>query len=184
MNLIVKALQTAEKVHNGEVWRQSKRPMIYHAIGVASLVLRHGGTEAQAAAALLHDAYGRFEEKFESDIQEILEGFTDPPVPKEAERDWAFCKKKYLEKISTLPEHVLFVIVCEELHEIAELVQDLRNEGVGIWKRYPVPDRDITWYFRKITEIAYKRLSGKYDGLVQELSRWTRELTESVHEGS
>lgn len=182
MNLIEKAVEISARHHAGQTWKKTERPMIYHPLGVASLVFRHGGTETQAAAALLHDTE-LIPEGFPTEVAEILEGFTDPPFPEAAKNDWPYRRKLYLDKVRDLKDEVLFVILCEELHELSELVLDLKNSGTAVWKRYPVPDRDITWYFRQMTEIAYRRFTGKKEPLVQEMGRLTRSLSGFVHEG-
>ena len=53
--MLDKALKFATKAHDGQVRKYTGEPYIVHPIAVANLVKQHGGTEAQQAAALLHD---------------------------------------------------------------------------------------------------------------------------------
>lgn len=184
------SIEFAQKHYKSQVWKSTERPMLYHPLAVASLVLKYGGDADQADAAILHDlicepgiTYSLIKEKFGTEIARLTFAFEDPPLAEGTPQEWALVKKAYLAKVETLAERELLVVLCEELHELNELVTDLKNEGHGVWKRYPVPDRDITWYFRKITEIAYKRRPHT-DTLVLELGRLTRALVQFVHEGA
>jgi (p)ppGpp synthase/HD superfamily hydrolase len=50
-----KAVDYARIAHGRQVRKGSGIPYLYHLLGVASLVLAHGGSEDQAIAGLLHD---------------------------------------------------------------------------------------------------------------------------------
>ena len=50
------ALTFAAHAHRDQVRKGSGVPYLGHILGVASLVIDHGGTEDEAIAALLHDA--------------------------------------------------------------------------------------------------------------------------------
>lgn len=185
-----KSIEFAQKTHLGQHWKGTNRPMLYHPLAVAALVMKYGGDEAQIDAAILHDlicepgiSFQVLEKAFGTEAATLAYAFEDPPPPENWGTDWASLRKLYLAKIETLSEKALLIVLCEELHELTELMTDLRNEGHATWKRYPVPDRDITWYFRKITEIAYKKRPTK-DSLVLDFSRMTRQLVLFVHEGA
>jgi (p)ppGpp synthase/HD superfamily hydrolase len=51
-----KALAFATRLHATQVRKQTDIPCISHLIGVAGIVLEHGGGRDEAIAALLHDA--------------------------------------------------------------------------------------------------------------------------------
>jgi len=50
------AIAYALDIHAAQIRKGSETPYIGHLLGVASLVLEHGGDEEQAMAAVLHDA--------------------------------------------------------------------------------------------------------------------------------
>ena len=50
------AVEYAFYLHAGHMRKGTKTPYFSHLMGVASLVMEHGGTEDEAIAALLHDA--------------------------------------------------------------------------------------------------------------------------------
>lgn len=164
--------------------------MLYHPLAVAALVLKYGGNSAQAQAALLHDTicepgvtWESLHSEFGEEVANLAFAFQDPAPSENTPQDWASQKRNYLAKVNSLPEPALLVILCEELHELTELVGDLKNRGHSTWKRYPVPDRDIAWYFRKIIEIAYQKRPTP-DPLTLDLARLTRQLVQFVHEGA
>src|ERR1700730_10492055 len=51
-----RAMQRAAQLHRGQMRKSTAVPYISHPVSVAATVLEHGGTEAQAIGALLHDA--------------------------------------------------------------------------------------------------------------------------------
>ena len=84
------ALLFAAAKHKNQVRKGSNAPYISHLMGVASLVLEHGGDEDEAIGALLHDVIEdqdvtapELEEKFGLRVAEIVEGCTDG-VPDES----------------------------------------------------------------------------------------------------
>jgi (p)ppGpp synthase/HD superfamily hydrolase len=50
------ALKLASDLHRTQMRKSSDIPYLAHLLGVAGLVLEHGGSEDEAIAGLLHDA--------------------------------------------------------------------------------------------------------------------------------
>jgi (p)ppGpp synthase/HD superfamily hydrolase len=50
------ALSFAAKLHNGQLRKGTQIPYISHLLSVSAIVMRNGGDEEQAIAALLHDS--------------------------------------------------------------------------------------------------------------------------------
>ena len=84
--LFTAALVYAAKLHNLQRRKGSGVPYISHLMAVSAIVLEYGGNEAEAIAALLHDAVedqgGRerlaeIEAKFGTVVAEIVAGCTD-----------------------------------------------------------------------------------------------------------
>ena len=186
------AFQFARDYHTGQNKKGTNIPFIYHPMAVASWVLKFGGTERQAMAALLHDtiADGKLtqsfmESKFGAEVTKMVFGFMDPEVPEGAHLTWAESKKTYLKKVSELEENSLMVIACEEFHEGTELIQDLRYQGISVWKRYPVHSMEVFWYFRELLQIFNQRLTGeKYRPLVAEFARLVLALKGIIFENN
>jgi (p)ppGpp synthase/HD superfamily hydrolase len=151
--------------HAGALKKGTSSPFLYHPLAVASLVLKYGGDETQAVAALLHDTIADEDcpvEKIAAEFGEaaarLVAVFADPPLPPGAKPDWQGVRQAYLEKLAVQEESALLVVACEELHELTELMGDLRNHGASVWQRYPVPAATVYWYFRELMVIFHRRL--------------------------
>jgi (p)ppGpp synthase/HD superfamily hydrolase len=174
--------------HAGKTKPGTGAPFLYHPLAVASLALKHGGGEDQAVAALLHDTIGDgkvtesdLSGKFGPEVARLVFAFTDPPLPPGA--DWTATRKAYLEKLATLDEAALFVIACEELHEISDLMIDQRFKGPAAWKRFAAPAMSVFWYFRELLQVLYKKLSAeRYRPLVAEFGGQVKEMSGIVFE--
>jgi (p)ppGpp synthase/HD superfamily hydrolase len=187
---LTSAFDFAENLHRNRKWKNGEITFLHHPIGVASLVLFYGGDQSQAQAALLHDTLGegatltQIQEKFGKEVRELVEAFEDPPGVNSQTMEWANIKKAYISKIETLPTRAVFVIACEELHEITTLNQELKSNTIKVWKHYPVPGRDLGWYFKNLASVFYKKLDEpKYQSLVSEFATQTKILSNRVFEG-
>ena len=81
-----RAMVYAARAHSTQFRKGTRRPYVGHLLGVASIVLAHGGDEDEAIAALLHDAVedqgGKprlldIRQKFGLRVAQIVEGSTD-----------------------------------------------------------------------------------------------------------
>ncbi|MBM4316539.1 MAG: HD domain-containing protein [Deltaproteobacteria bacterium] len=185
------ALEWAAKIHFDQKWKNGKSSFLHHPLGVASLVLFYGGDEAQATAALLHDTIAanistkEIEAQFGKEIANLVRAFEDPPEVSTLSNEWAQIKKAYLNKVKALPDRSLSVVLCEELHELTTLNIELRSLGSDVWRRYPVPGRDVGWYFRELLSIAYQRLnSPSHSAFISEFATQTKRLSDRVFEGN
>ncbi len=85
--LVTEAREFAKKAHAG-IFRPNKARQLYsaHIREVASLVIQSGGTDAEVAAAWLHDTVEdtgttiqTIHELFGAEVAEIVDGLTDKP---------------------------------------------------------------------------------------------------------
>jgi (p)ppGpp synthase/HD superfamily hydrolase len=83
-NLKKSVLQFAIKAHEGQVRKYTGEDYIVHPIAVADMVKRHGGSEDQQCAALLHDVVedtastlADIDALFGHDIATLVEALTD-----------------------------------------------------------------------------------------------------------
>ncbi len=182
---LLNAFEYAEIAHIGQKKSGTEIPLISHPLAVASFVLRYGGTETQAQAALIHDTINdpgiteeEIAEKFGSAVTRYVFAFADPPFPSGATPGWKERRVAYLTKLTALDEDVLFVIACEELHDLSELLHDLRHVGVKTWDRFEAAPVDLYWGYRELLKLFYDRLP-KTPGATQlaaEFARCLREL--------
>ncbi len=159
-----KAISFAITHHSGEAKRGTIHPYIYHPLTVAALVLQYGGTEDQAMAAVLHDtiADGKvtqkvLESRFGEKVADLVFAFSDPETQEGA--SWKDIRNAYISKVGKCSFEALLVIACEELHEIRELVHDLKHSGKDAWKRSDASEEDLIWYFESLQEVFQKKLN-------------------------
>jgi (p)ppGpp synthase/HD superfamily hydrolase len=80
-----RAVDYARIAHAGQVRKGTDIPYITHLLGVAALVIEHGGTEDQAIAGLLHDCIedcgeehdARIRAEFGETVARIVRACTD-----------------------------------------------------------------------------------------------------------
>jgi (p)ppGpp synthase/HD superfamily hydrolase len=165
-------------------------PFLYHPLAVASLVMKHGGSELQAIAALLHDTisdesvtHAEVVKRFGGEVARLVFAFEDPPLPPGTA--WEHARRAYLEKLKSLDEDALLVVACEELHDVSELLLDLRYRGVDGWKRFSAPAMTVGWYYRELLAVLYKQLAAdRYRAIVGELGAQVRALNALVFDGN
>lgn len=184
------AFDFAYSTHQAQNWKNSSRPFFHHPLAVASLVLFYGGDDSQTQAALLHDAvnentdWDELAKRFGSEVVALMRAFEDPPEVSLQKLDWAQGKRAYIKKIESLSTRAVFVIACEELHELSALLHDAKYLGLKAWETYPVPPRDLGWYYKTLATTFYKKLSEeKYSSLVSEFASQTKTLANRVFEG-
>jgi hypothetical protein len=155
------AVVYAVRQHAGQRRKGGRVPYASHVLGVASLVLDHGGDEDQAIAALLHDVVEdcggmpKLEEisrRYGKRVARMVDGCTDSyesPKP-----PWLERKKRYLERLRHLGER-----------------------GEATWKLYQGGRDGTLWYYRTLADLFQKRMPG---GLAEELDRVVCRIEEWV----
>ena len=171
------AVEYARAAHHGQVRKGTAIPYLSHLLGVASLVMEHGGTEDQAIAGLLHDLLEDCGEAHEPVIRErfgdvvagIVRDCTDgsaeskgaATTPEAKRRDWQQRKEAYLHHLAEESEASLLVGACDKLHNARAIVADLENPaiGVAVFDRFTAGRDGTLWYYGRIAEVLQQRAS-------------------------
>lgn len=165
-------------------------PYISHLLGVAALVLEDGGTEIEAAAALLHDTLEDTELDREKlsvalgtqhahEIVQIVlacsDGVDDDghPVGDRSVDTWLERKRGYLDHLRVAGASALRVSGADKLHNARALLADVREDAVGAWAHFNAPPADELWFHQSLSTIFSQR---RPDSLL------TREFRETVVE--
>jgi hypothetical protein len=137
-------------------------PYVGHLLGVASLVLEHGGTETQAIAALLHDALedrphdGRTEqeiaERFGDAVVAIVRSCTDSLEGSNdrSARTWRERKTRYLSHLRHVSAEARLVALCDKLYNARAIVADQQRMGNRVWRRFNAGKVDTLWYYEEL----------------------------------
>jgi (p)ppGpp synthase/HD superfamily hydrolase len=182
------ALVYAARLHRGQRRKGVGVPYISHLLGVASLVLEHGGDEEEAIAALLHDTIEdiggekvrpELRERFGERVLAIVEGCTDSDThPKPP---WRERKQAYLERLPRATRSVRLVCAADKLHNSRCLLADYRLVGESLWERFRGGRAGTLWYYRAVVEALRQ---ADPTPLVGELERVVAELEQAAEAAS
>ena len=174
----------ALQIHAAQTRKGSDIPYISHLLGVASLVLEHGGDEEQAMAGLLHDAVedqgvhqlAGIRERFGSRVADIVEGCTDADtLPKPP---WQARKEAYIAHLEHAAPDVRLVSCADKLHNARAIVTDLRSHGLAVYDRFKGGRDGTLWYYRTLSEVFTRlmprALAAELAEAVQEMERLSR----------
>ena len=165
----VEAVAYAADAHAGQVRKGTAIPYIEHPLGVASLVIKFGGSEDQAIAALLHDVvedcdpvYGeKIQEVFGSRVASIVAQLTDGVKDENgAKPDWRARKVKHLAALRDASPDVLLVMACDKIHNARELFEDIRLTGLSAYNKFNGGVSGTLWYLQTCAEIAASTPAG------------------------
>ncbi|HET6435817.1 MAG TPA: HD domain-containing protein [Xanthomonadaceae bacterium] len=169
-----RAVDYARIAHAGQVRKGTDIPYITHLLGVATLVIEHGGSEDQAIAGLLHDTIedcGKAHEamiraQFGDAVADIVVACTDGTAegkgaftrPEEKQADWLRRKRDYLAHLAEASDEVLLVSGCDKLHNARAIVADLEGAaGSAVFERF-IGGRDGTlWYYVQLRDVFARR---------------------------
>jgi (p)ppGpp synthase/HD superfamily hydrolase len=184
-----KALVYAELKHHSQVRKGGDIPYVGHLLTVAGLVINDGGSEAQAIAALLHDAVedaggpdtlNEIRANFGEDVARIVDECSDTDeTPKPP---WRERKQKYINHLARVGDDTILVSVADKLDNARSMLRDYHKDGAKLWDRFTVKDpHDHLWYYGELLE-AYRN-RGCASWMVDELGRVVEELKRLVEGG-
>lgn len=183
-----RAIDYARTLHI-ERRKGSDIPAMAHMLGVASLVMGETGhvdfpvTEDMVIAALLHDAVEDHggalrlkdvEYNFGTNVARMVEGLSDTLVEDPSKKEsWEERKEAYLVRLRAEPADVRLISAADKLYNARAILDDYRQIGVEVWKRFK-RGRDLQlWYFRELLTIFQASGSNR---IVEELDRVVMEL--------
>jgi (p)ppGpp synthase/HD superfamily hydrolase len=173
------AVEWASALHHGQTKKGTDTPYVAHLLGVAALVLDHGGSENEAIAALLHDAIEdagvspkQIRRRFGPKVARIVVECTDVAVrgdraPKQrlkrrSAKNWRKRKRRTIRHLADpdTSTSVLRVKAADTLWNARSIVADLRRSGPEIWRRFNAGAVDQLWYHRSMAVVLTRRFPG------------------------
>lgn len=191
-----RALALAMDKHRSHYRKGSQIPYLSHLMSVAALVWEDGGTEDEAAGALLHDIVedcggAPMLEELRAvfadrpAIPEIVEACSDSVLePGEVELPWKERKLAYLASIPAKSASALRVTTADKLHNARAILSDYRAapDKAAFWKRFSQGEAaPMLWYYRSLVETLGEVYPGR---LADELARTVDELAAEVQRQS
>ena len=185
------ALVWAAELHEDQKRKGGDVPYVSHLIGVAAIVLEHGGDEDQAIGALLHDALedqahkmspNEIRARFGDRVEAIVEACTDGNPEEQRDRDparWRVRKQIYIDQVATKPADALLVSMADKLYNARAILEDFREIGDKLWPRFTAGRVGNLWYYRALLTAFKARLEDRPGGgirLWHELDRTVAEI--------
>jgi (p)ppGpp synthase/HD superfamily hydrolase len=172
------ALQFANQIHGTQSRKGAGIPYVSHLMSVSASVLEYGGSEAEAIAALLHDAAedcgGRpmldaVRTVFGDEVADIVSACTD--TFDEPKPEWRPRKEAYVEHLGAASSSVKLVAGCDKLHNLSTTLKDLRrNPPADYWSRFTADGSEQAWYYGACAKaLADSPVAEDFDRSYQEL---------------
>ena len=157
------AVRYALAVHGADRRKGTSIPYVAHLLGVASLVLEHGGDEDQAIAALLHDTaedhggearLAHVAAAFGDGVRMIVEACSDSLEEDPAVKaEWWSRKVAYVCHLASAPPRALLVSASDKLHNLRSIATDHRAYGELLWNRFTGGSEGTLWYYRSLARV-------------------------------
>lgn len=185
------AVDYACKVHTG-TRKGTGVPYMAHLLGVASLAMGESGhvpftvTQDMVIGALLHDTVEDegglprlrdIEAKFGKEVAKIVEGCTDSfEADSDKKQKWEERKASYITRLREEPESegTLLVSAADKLYNARAILEDYREIGAEVWKRFKRGRDQQLWYFDELIKVYDARCAGWR--IIKELKKVVAEL--------
>jgi hypothetical protein len=159
------ALAYAAEAHDGQLRKGTTIPYLSHLLAVAALVAEDGGSPAELAAALLHDAAedrgGRarladIERRFGAAVAGIVAECSD--TLETHKEPWRVRKQRYLDHLPHASAGAVRVSLADKVANLRTIVDGFRVVGERLWERFD-EDSDPLWYYRSVLAALRARTS-------------------------
>jgi (p)ppGpp synthase/HD superfamily hydrolase len=170
----------ALRLHRKQQRKGKNVPYAAHLLGTAGIVLDFGGDEAQAIAALLHDAaedhggrprLDKIRRRFGRDVAAMVEDCTD--TFEKVKPPWRPRKEAYLASLPGKDARSLLVSAADKLDNARAIVADLRQHGPSTLERFHGKSETV-WYFQELTKTFIELEIG---AIASELEAAVKEMT-------
>lgn len=164
------ALDYAAEAHQAQARKGTTIPYLSHLLGVASLVMEHGGDEDQVIAGLLHDVLedcgpehqDRIHDQFGPKVLSIVQACTDgTPNSSGQKAPWRERKERYLEHLQEASPDALLVSACDKLHNARSIALDVAT-GEDVFARFTGAREGTLWYYWALTDVFRGRLGASH----------------------
>ena len=154
-----KAIRVAIEAHSGQTRKGKKVPYVTHPLLVGFILARIGASEEVLIAGILHDivedGHGRFtfddiKREFGLKVLKNVENVSE----KDKSLPWEERKRRALEKIKEMDRDSLLVKSADILHNMADLIGDLKKKGDKVFESFNAPkEKQLKRYQNLIEEL-------------------------------
>ena len=167
--LFAAAMTLALEHHAKQARKRDNEPYIGHLLSVAGNVIEAGGSETQAAAALLHDItedqHVPFEviaDKVSPQVAKIVESCSEPVEPEGADRkaSWGSRKQVALDHLGAMDsdDPALLVKLADKVNNSEKAVRDFARwkqetgSADGFWGEFNAGDACQQWWYTSLLD--------------------------------
>lgn len=180
--LLRRAFEFALAAHGDQVRKGLRVPFVSHLMGVAALVMEHGGDAETSAAALLHDTLedtpttrDDLVEEFGERVAHIVVQCTDNLQP--CPVGWHDRKRRFILCIRDTDPDSRLVVAADKLHNARDVVRSQRALGDAAFRPFQGAKDGTLWYYRAALE-ALQAATDEREGFRSLLGDLRREVEE------
>lgn len=159
------AIEFAEKAHEGQFRKGTRRPYIVHPMEVADIVSTMTTDEEIICAAVLHDTI----EDCTGITQEVLRlrfgKRVADMVMQESEdksKSWEERKGATITRLKKADPAVQMIGLADKLSNMRDIDRDYPVFGDQLWKRFRMQSKEaLAWYYKGIRDVLRESFEGK-----------------------
>lgn len=158
------AIQFAEKAHEGQFRKGTRRPYIVHPIEVADIVSTMTKDEEIICAAVLHDTIEDCS-GITRDVLKLRFGTrVADMVMQESEdksKSWEERKGATINRLKNADPAVQMIGLADKLSNMRDIDRDYPVMGDQLWKRFRMQSKEaLAWYYKGIRDVLRERFQG------------------------
>ena len=161
--MVEEARSFAEKAHEGQFRKGTKRPYIVHPLEVAKIVSTMTDDEEMISAALLHDTLEDCRQVTKEQIKEAFGERVLEMVRQESEdksKTWVERKSTTIRHLKTAQREVQMIALADKLSNMRDIDRDYPVVGEELWNRFRMKDKKmIGWYYKGIQDALREAFS-------------------------
>lgn len=160
--MVEEARSFAEKAHEGQFRKGTKRPYIVHPLEVAKIVSTMTDDEEMISAALLHDTLEDCRQVTKEQIKEAFGERVLEMVRQESEdksKTWVERKSTTIRHLKTAQREVQMIALADKLSNIRDIDREYPVVGEEFWNRFRMKSKAaIGWYYIGVKDALQKIL--------------------------
>ena len=157
-------LDFAEKAHEGQFRKGTKRPYIVHPLEVAKIVSTMTDDEEIISAALLHDTLEDCRQVTKEQIKEAFGERVLEMVRQESEdksKTWVERKSTTIRHLKTAPRAVQMIALADKLSNIRDIDREYPKVGEEFWNRFRMKSKAaMGWYYIGVKDALQEDFAG------------------------
>ena len=165
---LVRALEFALRAHGDQKRKGKDVPYVSHLLQVAGYVFEYGGDVELAIAALLHDVLEdcpgvtleQIQTQFGERVATIVHDCTDlmeNDTPNNVS-EWGLRKENYINHLRDADAGTQLVALCDKLHNLSNVLADLRQEGLATFDKFSAGPTKQLWYYESVGAVIGDRV--------------------------